>query len=114
MAGTFPEPPSDGQRIRIENGRAVDVPKKPVIVAIAGDGIGGDIFPAMQMAVNAAVMASGAGEGGGIAWHLVPAGEAASEEFGAPLPDQTVKRLASSHRAMTPGGSMGSGLAMFS
>jgi len=87
----FPKPPAGGEKIRVEDGRAVEVPRRPVVVGITGDGIGADIFPAMQAVVNAAVLASG--DGREIAWHLVPAGEEAAG-FGSPLPDRTVEEIA--------------------
>ncbi len=86
----FPLPPAGGEKVSVEDSRAVEVPDRPVVVGITGDGIGADIFPAMRIVVDAAVEASGRGKK--IAWYPVPAGEAASE-FDSPLPDETVAAI---------------------
>ncbi len=91
----FPQPPAGGEKVKIEDGRVVerdgDPPKSPVVVGIVGDGIGSDIFPAMQSIVNAAVLA--AGDDRHVVWYIVPAGEGAQEEFGTPLPEETVAAI---------------------
>ncbi len=95
----FPEPPTGGEKVKIEDGHVVKPnggpPKEPVVVGIVGDGIGSDIFPAMQSIVNAAVaMAEGAaGDGRSIVWYIVPAGEGAGGTFGTPLPEDTVAAI---------------------
>ena len=91
----FPQPPSGGEKVQVRDARVADVPKTPVVVGITGDGIGGDIFPAMQQIVNAAAaMADGASGGDRrIVWYMVPAGEEAQDNFGKPLPDETVAAI---------------------
>ena len=87
----FPEPPAAAERVVVRDARAVEVPKRPVVVGIVGDGIGTDIFPAMQRIVAAATRASE--DDAEINWHIVPAGEGAAEEFGSPLPEGTVDAI---------------------
>ncbi len=87
----FPEPASGGEKVVVKDGRAVEVPSRPVIVGIVGDGIGTDIFPAMQAVVRAATLASA--DDVEVQWYVVPAGEAAAAEFGSPLPDGTVEAI---------------------
>jgi isocitrate dehydrogenase len=87
----FPEPPPGGERVVVRDARAVEVPRRPVIVGIVGDGIGTDIFPAMQRIVAAATRASE--NDVEISWHIVPAGEGAAEEYGSPLPEGTVDAI---------------------
>jgi len=87
----FPEPPSGGEKVVIKDARAVDVPKRPVVVGIVGDGIGTDIFPAMRKIVDAAILASK--DDAEVQWHVVPAGEGAAPEFGSPLPEGTVEAI---------------------
>lgn len=91
MPPAFPEPPTGGEPVTIRGARAVDVPKRPVVVGIVGDGIGRDVFPAMQAVVNAAVMVAGSGRR--IEWYIVPAGEESQAAFGSPLPDQTLRAI---------------------
>jgi isocitrate dehydrogenase len=82
----------EGGKVVVKNAKAVEVPKKPVIVSIIGDGIGSDIFPAMQKIVETAVETCGGGRG--VAWHPVPAGEMSIAAGDPPLPDETVAEIA--------------------
>ena len=75
----------------IRGARVSEVPRRPIVVSIVGDGIGRDVFPATQAVVNAAVLAAGSGRA--IAWYTVPAGEEAQELFGTPLPDGTLRAI---------------------
>jgi len=87
----FPDPPAGGEKVTVTDARAVEVPNRPVVVSIVGDGIGSDIFPAMQAVVEAAVAASDPDKK--IVWYVVPAGERAAEDFGKPLPDETIATI---------------------
>jgi len=87
----FPEPPSGGDKVVVKDARAVDVPSRPVVVGIVGDGIGTDIFPAMRKIVDAATRVSK--DDAKIQWYIVPAGEGAADEFGSPLPEGTVEAI---------------------
>ena len=62
------------------------VPDEPLVPFIRGDGIGVDIWPAAQQVLDAAV----ARHGRRIAWMEVLAGQAAYDETGSWLPDETV------------------------
>ncbi|MEO8084910.1 MAG: NADP-dependent isocitrate dehydrogenase, partial [Ardenticatenales bacterium] len=57
---TFPSLaiPADGQRIDLQHGR-LNVPDRPIIPFIVGDGIGSDVTPAMQAMLDAAVAKAG-------------------------------------------------------
>jgi len=87
----FPEPPAGGEKVVVKDARAVEVPSRPVVVGIVGDGIGTDIFPAMRKIVDAATRASELDVE--IQWYIVPAGEGAAAEFGSPLPEGTVEAI---------------------
>jgi isocitrate dehydrogenase len=92
MAPVYPAPPADGQVVTVRGGRAVEVSANPIVAGIVGDGIGVDVFPAMQAVVNAAVLASDPRRR--IVWYILPAGEAAAGEYGSPLPEETVRQIA--------------------
>ena len=62
------------------------MPDEPIVPFIRGDGIGVDIWPAAQLVLDAAA----ARHGRGIAWKEVLAGQAAYDETGSWLPDDTV------------------------
>ena len=90
MSSSFPAPPA-GDRITFENG-TLQVPDRPVIPFIEGDGIGPDIWAATQAVLDAAVNKSYDGDKG-IVWYEVFAGEKANERFGEWLPQETVDRV---------------------
>ena len=71
-------------------GQRLDVPKRPIIPFIAGDGTGPDIWRAAQRVFDAAV-AKAYGNKRRIAWHEVLAGEKAFKTVNAWLPDETVE-----------------------
>ncbi|MHC5055604.1 MAG: isocitrate dehydrogenase (NADP(+)) [Planctomycetota bacterium] len=87
----FLQPPAAAEKVVVKDARAVEVPSRPVVVGIVGDGIGTDIFPAMQAVVKAATLASE--DDVEVQWYLVPAGERAADEFGSPLPEGTVEAI---------------------
>jgi isocitrate dehydrogenase len=81
--------PADGARITIRDGR-LQVPDRPVIPFIEGDGTGPDIWRASVRVFDAAV-AKAYGGRRKIAWMEVYAGEKAFKQQGSWLPDETVE-----------------------
>jgi len=77
-----------GDAIRIANG-ALQVPDKPILPYIEGDGTGPDIWRASQLVFDAAVKKAYGGKRQ-IAWMEVYAGEKAFNQFKDWLPDETV------------------------
>jgi isocitrate dehydrogenase len=84
MASTAPA----GDPIQ-KSGSRLDVPDRPIIPYIAGDGTGPDIWRASQRVFDAAV-AKAYGNKRQIAWYRVLAGEDAFNTVGNWLPDETV------------------------
>ena len=84
-------PPADGQEIAWREGR-LEVPDRPIVPFIEGDGIGPDIWRATQRVLDAAIAAAYGGARS-IAWFEVFAGEKAQERFGSWLPADTVEAL---------------------
>src|SRR5689334_3342822 len=81
-------PPADGQTISISNGK-LNVPDRPVIPFIEGDGTGPDIWRASVRVFDAAVQKAYGGRRK-IAWMEVYAGEKSFKQFNNWLPDDTV------------------------
>jgi len=77
-----------GERIRCTNGQ-LEVPDKPILPFIEGDGTGADIWRASQGVFDAAVRKAYGGKRR-IAWMEVLAGEKAFNRLGTWLPDETV------------------------
>src|SRR2546430_2178457 len=88
MASAAPKIPSDGQQITHKNGR-FEVPDRPILPFIEGDGTGPDIWRASQKVLDAAVAKAYGGKRK-IAWAEVYAGEKAKNLFDNWLPDETV------------------------
>jgi isocitrate dehydrogenase len=84
-------PPADGQEIVWRDGR-LEVPDRPVVPFIEGDGIGPDIWRATRRVLDAAVETVYGGRRS-IAWFEVFAGEKANERFGQWLPSDTVEAI---------------------
>ena len=82
-------PPSEGEKITIEN-RELTVPDQPVIPFIEGDGIGPDIWAASQRVFDAAVEKAYGGKKK-IVWFEVLAGEKAFNRVNAWLPEDTLE-----------------------
>jgi len=72
--------PSDGEPIRINDGRSLTVPNNPIIPYIVGDGVGVDITPVMIAVVDAAV-AKAYGDRKRISWMEMFIGERAAELY---------------------------------
>ena len=86
--------PTDGERITLNTDSTLNVPDRPIIAFIEGDGIGVDVTPVMQRVVNAAVERAYRGKRR-IVWMEVFAGEKASKIYGtgAWCPDETLQAL---------------------
>jgi isocitrate dehydrogenase len=83
-----PTIPSDGQKITLSGGK-LQVPDRPILPFIEGDGTGRDIWRASQRVFDAAVEKAYGGRKK-IAWAEVYAGEKAFKKFNNWLPDETV------------------------
>jgi isocitrate dehydrogenase len=83
----FDRPPADGQEIRWQGGK-LDVPDRPIVPFIEGDGIGPDIWHATRVVLDAAVDKIYGGSRS-IGWMEVLAGEKAKEHTGEWLPEKT-------------------------
>ncbi len=79
----------EGDRILIQNGR-LEVPDRPIIPFIRGDGTGPDIWAAAVRVLDAAVHQAYGGRRR-IAWMEVFAGEEAFKRFQTWLPDDTIE-----------------------
>src|SRR5688572_9006586 len=80
--------PADGQRISIQGGK-LNVPDRPVLPFIEGDGTGPDIWRASVRVFDAAVNKAYGGKRK-IAWTEVLAGQKAYDETGDWLPEATL------------------------
>lgn len=83
--------PDVGEKITVNPDHSLNVPDKPIIPYIEGDGIGVDISPVMIKVVDAAVEKAYDGQRR-IAWMEVYAGEKATRVYGPDtwLPDETL------------------------
>lgn len=86
--------PSDGEKITVNNDFSLNVPSRPIIPFIEGDGIGVDVTPAMRKVVDAAVEKASGGKRS-IAWMEVYAGEKAVKTYGGDtwLPEETLEAV---------------------
>ena len=89
MEYTIYKVPSDGEAIRIDNGK-LNVPDHPIIPFVEGDGTGPDIWRAASRVMDAAVEKAYRGKRK-IHWMEVYAGEKAYNSFGSWLPEETVQ-----------------------
>ncbi len=89
MPETFPQVPPAGQKIRLVDG-VLQVPDRPILPFIEGDGTGPDIWAASVRVFDAAVERAFAGKRQ-IAWMEVLAGEKAFKKTGDWLPEATVQ-----------------------
>ncbi|NBI28284.1 NADP-dependent isocitrate dehydrogenase [Chengkuizengella marina] len=83
--------PTNGEKITIQNGQ-LQVPNKPIIPFIEGDGTGPDIWAASKRVLDAAVEKAYNGEKE-IAWYEVFAGEKAFNKFNEWLPEDTLTAI---------------------
>ena len=86
--------PSTGTKITVAEDGTLNVPDKPIIPFIEGDGIGVDITPVMLKVVDAAVQKA-YGRSRAIAWMEIYAGEKSLEIYGPDewLPDETLAAM---------------------
>lgn len=86
--------PPHGQKITVNADFSLNVPLRPIIPYIEGDGIGVDITPVMKKVVNAAVRKAYGGERE-IQWMEVYAGEKATKVVGQDqwLPAETIQAV---------------------
>jgi len=87
------ELPGDGEAITVNTDFTINVPARPIVPFIEGDGIGIDVTPVMRQVVDAAV-SKAYGEERAVAWMEVYAGQKAAERYrGQFLPDETLDAL---------------------
>lgn len=86
--------PSQGNAITLNADSTLNVPDKPIIPYIEGDGIGVDVSPVMRHVVDAAVEKAYGGQRK-ISWMEVYAGEKAVKMYGQDqwLPEETLKAI---------------------
>ncbi len=86
--------PREGQPITVQADGTLQVPDRPIVPFIEGDGIGVDITPAMRRVVDAAVEKAYGGTRA-IAWMEIYAGEKATQVYGPDqwLPDETIQAV---------------------
>ncbi|XSG83823.1 MAG: NADP-dependent isocitrate dehydrogenase [Methylohalobius sp. ZOD2] len=86
--------PTEGDKIRVNDDHSLNVPDRPIIPFIEGDGTGRDITPVMREVVDAAV-ARAYGSRRKIAWMEIFAGEKANRLYGGDvwLPEETVAAI---------------------
>ena len=83
--------PANGEAITIKD-NVLNVPNKPIIGYIEGDGIGADISPVMLNVVDAVVKKAYKGERE-IQWMEIYAGEKADRLYGEYLPEETLEAI---------------------
>src|SRR5213080_3028487 len=86
--------PAEGQRITVNKDFSLNVPDRPIIPYIEGDGTGIDITPVMVKVVDAAVAKAYGGKRK-IVWMEIFAGEKSTRIYGPDvwLPDETLDAL---------------------
>jgi len=82
--------PSDGEKIRLKPDHTLEVPDRPILPFIEGDGTGPDIWRASQYVFDN-VIKKVYGTKRKIAWMEVYAGEKSYKQFNTWLPDETVE-----------------------
>jgi len=84
--------PADGRKITVNPDGTINVPDRPIIPYIEGDGIGIDVTPVMLRVTDAAVRKA-YGDRRRIAWMEIYSGEKANALYGEWLPDETLHAL---------------------
>ena len=86
--------PKSGEKITVNDDFSLNVPNRPIIPFIEGDGIGVDITPVMKRVVDAAVEKAYGSERT-IAWMEIYAGEKANKLYGGDvwLPEETFEAV---------------------
>jgi len=90
MASPKPQIPAGGEPIRMRADGTMEVPDRPILPFIEGDGTGPDIWRASVRVLDAAVDKEFGGKKK-IAWTEVYAGEKAKNLFDSWLPDETLE-----------------------
>src|SRR5215510_1331218 len=90
MPSPTPEIPSGGEPIAVHADGRLEVPDRPIIPFIEGDGTGPDIWRASVRVLDAAVEKDFGGKKK-IAWTEVYAGEKSKQLFDTWLPDETLE-----------------------
>ncbi len=83
--------PKDGQRITYKDGQ-IQVPDKPIIPFIEGDGTGRDIWKASARVFDAAVQKAYGGKRS-VAWYEIFAGEKAKAKFNEWMPQDSIDAI---------------------
>src|SRR5207248_4843692 len=88
------EVPTQGERIAVNDDFSLNVPDRPIIPYIEGDGTGVDITPVMIKVVDAAVAKAYQGKRK-VHWMEIYAGEKSTKVYGSDvwLPDETLAIL---------------------
>ena len=73
--------PAEGKAITVNSDHTLNVPDRPIIPCVDGDGIGADITPVMRTVVDAAVRKAYGGKRS-IVWMEIYAGEKAVQTYG--------------------------------
>ena len=84
--------PTDGAKITVNPDGTINVPDRPIIPYIEGDGIGIDVTPVMLKVTNSAVTKA-YGTRRRIAWMEIYSGEKANALYGQWFPDETLQAL---------------------
>ncbi|PHQ80155.1 MAG: isocitrate dehydrogenase (NADP(+)) [Coxiella sp. (in: Bacteria)] len=86
--------PENGEKITVNDDFSINVPNKPIVPYLEGDGIGIDITPVMKNVIDAAVKKAYNGEKE-IQWMEVFAGEKSTQVYGADewLPKETLEAI---------------------
>ena len=86
--------PADGDKITVNADNSLNVPNRPIVPFIEGDGIGIDVTPAMKTVVDASIEKAYGGEKS-IAWMEVYAGEKANNLYGGDvwMPEETLQAV---------------------
>ncbi|SDZ81950.1 NADP-dependent isocitrate dehydrogenase [Microbulbifer marinus] len=85
--------PADGEKVTVNSDGSLNVPNRPIIPFIEGDGIGVDITPVMRKVIDASVEKAYGGDKG-IAWMEIYCGEKAAETYaGDWFPAETLEAI---------------------
>ncbi|WP_193164320.1 NADP-dependent isocitrate dehydrogenase [Microbulbifer hainanensis] len=85
--------PADGEKVTVNSDGSLNVPNRPIIPFIEGDGIGVDITPVMRKVIDASIEKAYGGDKS-IAWMEIFCGEKAAETYaGDWFPAETLEAL---------------------
>ena len=86
--------PADGEAITVNRDHSINVPDRPIVPYVVGDGIGVDVTPVMKDVVDAAVKQA-YDDNRKIRWMRIYAGAEAADTYGSDnfLPDETIHAL---------------------